>query len=66
MTRRIRDDELALFGREEAIGDVDRDPLFAFGSEPVDEQREVDLAALCADALAVRLKCRELILEDHL
>ena len=64
--RRIGDDELALFGREKAIGDVDRDSLLALGGKPVDEQREIDLTALRTDALAVGLERGELILEDHL
>ena len=63
---RVGDDELALLGREEAIGDVDRDALFALGGEAVDQQREVDVLALRADALAVRFERGELILEDHL
>ena len=29
----------------EAIGDVDGDALFAFGFQPVDEQREIDVGA---------------------
>ena len=46
VARRIGDDELALLGREEAIGDVDRDALLALGGEAVDQQREIDLLAL--------------------
>ena len=42
MARRVGDDERAPLGREIAIGDVDRDPLFAFGLEPVDQERVVD------------------------
>ncbi len=66
MAGRIGDDELALFGSEEAIGDVDGDALFALCGEAIDQQGEVDLAALRADALAIRLQRFELILEDHL
>src|SRR3546814_2005562 len=51
--RRVGDDELALLGREEAIGDVDRDPLLALGGKAVDEQRKVDLLPLRPDAPAV-------------
>ena len=45
VARRVGDDELALLGREEAVGDVDGDALLALGLEPVDEQREVDVLA---------------------
>ena len=63
---RVGDDELALVGGEEAIGDVDRDALLALGGEAVDQQREIDLLALRADALAVGFERGELVLEDHL
>ncbi len=66
MPGRVGDDELALVGREEAVGDVDRDALLALGGEAIDEQREVELAALRADLLRVGLERRELVLEDHL
>ena len=65
MPRRVGDDEFALFGGEEAVGDVDRDALLALGGEPVDQQREIDLLALCAVALAVAFERGELVLEDH-
>src|SRR3546814_3824903 len=42
MTRRVSDNELALFGREEAISDVDGDSLLTLRGEAVDEKREVD------------------------
>ena len=64
--RRVGDDELALVGREEAVGDVDGDALLALGGEAIDQQREVELAALRADLLRVGLERRELVLEDHL
>jgi len=66
VARRIGDDELALFGCEKAIGDVDGDALFPLGGEAVDEQGEVDLLPLCAHPLAVGLQRGELILKDHL
>ena len=66
VARRVGDDELALVGREEAIGDVDRDALLALGGEAVDQQREVELAALRADLLRVGLERGQLVLEDHL
>ena len=63
---RVGDDELALVGGEEAIGDVDGDALLALGGEAVDQQREVDLAALRAHLLGVGLQRGQLVLEDHL
>ena len=62
---RVGDDELALFGGEEAVGDVDGDALLALGGEAVDEQREVDGAALGAGAAAVGLEVGDLVLEDR-
>jgi hypothetical protein len=62
----IGDDELALFGSEEAIGDVDGDALLALGGKAVDQQGEVDLLPLRADLLRVGLQRGKLILEDHL
>ena len=64
MPRRVGDDELALGGREEAIGDVDGDALLALGAEPVDQQREIDLLALGADLAAVGLERSHLVVED--
>ena len=42
VARRVGDDELALVGGEEAVGDVDGDALLALGRQAVDQQREVD------------------------
>jgi hypothetical protein len=64
--RRIGDDELALLAGEETIGDVDRDALLALGRKPVDQQREVDLLALCAVPFAVALERGELVVENLL
>ncbi len=66
MARRVGDDELALLGGEEAVGDVDGDALLALGGKPVDQESEIDLLSLRADALRIRLQRRQLILEDHL
>ncbi len=66
MAGRVGDDELALVGGEEAIGDVDGDALLALGGEAVDQQREVDLAAAGAELLRIRFERRELVVEDHL
>ena len=45
VARRVGDDERALRGGEEAVGDVDGDALLALGLEPVDQQREIDVVA---------------------
>jgi hypothetical protein len=63
---RVGDDELAPVGAEEAVGDVDGDALLALGGQAVHQQREVDVAALRAPALAVRLDGGELVVEQHL
>ena len=44
VARRVGDDELALVGGEEAVGDVDGDALLALGFQPVDQKREIDIA----------------------
>ena len=66
VARRVGDDVLARVGREEAVGDVDRDALLALGGEAVEEEREVELLALRPDALRVGLERGHLILEEHL
>ena len=63
---RFRHDEFALFGGEKAIGDVDRDALFALCREAIDQKREVDPLPLRADPLAVRFQRGELVFKDHL
>ncbi len=42
VARRVGDDELAFWGREIAKRHVDRDALFAFGLQPVGQQRQVE------------------------
>jgi len=61
----VRDDEFASLSCEESVGNVDRDALFAARGEPVDQQREIDVLSLCAEALAVVRQSRELVLKDH-
>ena len=51
VARRVGDDELALLGGEEAIGDVDRDALLALGGEAVDAAARSRALALRADRL---------------
>jgi hypothetical protein len=65
MPRGVGDDELALRGREETIGDVDRDALLALGGKAVDEQRHVERSALCARLATVDLERRQLVLEQR-
>ena len=66
MPRRVRDDEFALVAGEETIRHVDSNALLALGREPVDQQREVDLLALGAVALAIGFERFELVVEDLL
>ena len=66
MARRVGDDEFALVGGEEAIGDVDGDALLALGLQPVDQQREIDVAAGGAVLFRILLQRREVILEQQL
>ena len=65
VARRVGDDELAFVGREETIRDIDRDALLALGGESVDEQREIDVLSLCADAFAVGFERGELVFENQ-
>ena len=66
VARRIGDDEIALVGGEEAVGDVDGDALLALGVQAVEEQREVEIAALRAELPGVGFERRELVLVEHL
>ncbi len=60
---RVRDDEGAAVGGEEAPGDVDRDALFAFGFQAVEQQREVQIIAGRAVAAGVARKRPLVVLE---
>jgi hypothetical protein len=51
VARRVGDDELAPFGLEVSVGDVDRDPLLALRLEAVEQQREVEFSSLRPDRL---------------
>ena len=46
VARAVGDDELALVGAEEAVGDIDGDALLALGGEAVEQQRVIDVVAL--------------------
>ncbi len=63
VTRRVRDDELAPRRREVAVGDVDRDALFALGAQAVGEERQVRV--LVAASTRHVFHVRELVLEDR-
>ncbi len=66
MARRVGDDELAAGGREETIGDVDRDALLAFGREPVQQQGEIDRVSGRPVLARILLERRELVVEQEL
>jgi len=61
----VGDDELALVGTEETVGDVDGDALLALRGKAIHQQREIDLAVLGAMALAVRLQRRQLVVQQQ-
>ena len=63
--RRVGDDELALVGREEAIGDIDGDALLTLGLQAIDQQRQIDLAGGTA-LLGIAGDGGQLIFIDHL
>nr|WP_193604157.1 hypothetical protein [Sinorhizobium medicae] len=65
VTGRVGNDELALRRREIAVGDVDGDPLFALGLEPVEKQSEIDFLAIGTTGRADTSEVCELVLEDQ-
>ncbi|MNN07315.1 hypothetical protein D3C81_1201390 [compost metagenome] len=62
----VGDDELALVGGEEAIGDIDGDALFALGGQAIHQQGEVEFLALGAHLFRIGFELAELVLEQHL
>ena len=66
MARRVGDDEFALVGGEEAIGDVDGDALLPLGLQPVHQQREIDILAGGAEFLGILFQRRQRVLEQQL
>ena len=62
---RVGDDERAPRRRDIAIGDIDRDALFALGLEPIDEQREVDVVAVGSMPARIAFERGELIVENE-
>ena len=49
MPWRVGDDEFTSIGIEEAIGDINRNALFALCSQTINQQRKVNIGALRAD-----------------
>ena len=66
MARRIGDDEFALVGGEEAVGDIDGDALLALGGQAVEKQREVEFAVGGTEPFRVRRERGELIVVEQL
>ena len=64
VARGVGYDELALVGREIAVGHVDGDALFALGFEAVEQEGVVDVFAGVAHALAVAFEGGELVFVD--
>ena len=67
MAWRVGDNEFALFGGEETIGDIDGDALFTLGGEAVDQQGQVQLAAAGgAKPFGILGQAGQLVLEQKL
>ncbi len=66
MAGRVGDNEFALFGREIAIGDINRNALLALGGETIHQQGEVNIIALRAMCLAFALQAGELVVIKQL
>ena len=65
MARRIRHNELAAWRGKIAIGDINGDALFALGLQPVHQQGEVEIRALCAMLFRVIGQAGENIIRHH-
>ena len=61
MSWRVGDNELAARSCEGSIRDIDRDALLALGFESIDEQREIEFAALCPERFRITRCCCERI-----
>ncbi len=66
VTRGVSDDELALFGGEIAVGDINGDALLPFRLQAVHQQRQIQLFASGAVFGGVAAHGGELILVDQL
>ena len=64
VSRGVGNDELPLGSGKVAIGDINRDPLFTFGTQSIGQQGEIDDGI--PSFLARCLHCLELIFEDGL
>jgi hypothetical protein len=65
VTGRVGDDEAAPVGGEESVRNVDRDALLPLGDQTVQEECEVEVAALRAHLPRVRLQGRQLIFQQQ-
>ena len=66
VARRVGDDELALVGGEEAVGDINGDALLPLGFQPVHQQREINIVAVGAELLGVFFQRRQRVFEQEL
>ena len=64
--RRVGNDELAVVGREVAVGYVDGDTLFTFGFQSVQQKGVVDVVAGVTHTLAVALQGVQLVFVQFL
>ena len=62
---RVGNDELALVGGKKTIGDINRNSLLALRGKAIDQESEVEVAALSADAFALGLQTLKLIVEQE-
>ena len=62
--RRVGDHEGPLGSRKEAVCDVDRDALFAFGLEAVEQQGKIDVVVGRAEAARIVAQRLDLVLEQ--
>ena len=65
VTGRVGDDEFALFGGEEAIGQIDGDLLLALGSQAVEQQREIEVLERVGQLPGILPKRVDLIVEHQ-
>jgi hypothetical protein len=65
MARSVRDDEGSFFGREIAVGHIDRDPLFSLRHQAVKQKLIINLASAGPD-LGLQLQGAFLVREDQL
>ncbi len=66
VARGVGDDELALVGRKEAVGDIDGDALLPLRGEAIHEQGEIDAFITDRAVPALLAEGSELVVEDEL